>query len=460
MAKQTIGEFLATLRKANGFTQQEIADRLEVSNRTISAWECGTVLPDILLLPALAELYGVTTDEILSGERKQAEAPAFSQKTEAKLYKNKIARFTMQAYILTGIFAVGLILFYVGMYTHLITVAWVSWRWWLLLLYFGLATALISATILMAFYKSAEAAADEDDEKYGSFCILLRRRVSLCDYFSAALSFILTIITVVLMLDHYSLGALLAIMLILSLILFFGGFLLYRRGLSKWGGDDINPRLKKDRKFWEKVTLWGLIPLMFGIGVIIFFNFWRQDVKTIYYSSESKAEFTEYMETLSYQKSSFYPPHGNADIAKIEYYIPFSELAKNAEPDEEYDFENKFIYWFNSDKSICNIRSYSVYEDGITYYGTTYEIYRLTTKGGSYSVYNARYHQISVGTTSNNFAGYTFKLETNGERVQYVLHMYYKYWNYRYFGLGIIVVDFLACVAICGLKRQKIKIKL
>ena len=40
MAKQTIGEFLATLRKANGYTQQEIADRLGISNRTLSGWEC------------------------------------------------------------------------------------------------------------------------------------------------------------------------------------------------------------------------------------------------------------------------------------------------------------------------------------------------------------------------------------------------------------------------------------
>ena len=69
MEKKSIGAFLAVLRKANGFTQQEVADRLSVSNRTVSSWECDSALPDILLLPALAELYGVTADEILARKR-------------------------------------------------------------------------------------------------------------------------------------------------------------------------------------------------------------------------------------------------------------------------------------------------------------------------------------------------------------------------------------------------------
>ena len=82
--KQPIGEFLATLRRANGFTQQEVADRLGISNRTLSAWERGTAMPDILLLPALADLYGVTTDEILRGERSSAEKPAIAQQSAQK----------------------------------------------------------------------------------------------------------------------------------------------------------------------------------------------------------------------------------------------------------------------------------------------------------------------------------------------------------------------------------------
>lgn len=62
------GAYLAMLRKAKGATQQEIAGRLGVSNKTVSKWESGGGLPDITVLPALAELYGVTADDILAGE--------------------------------------------------------------------------------------------------------------------------------------------------------------------------------------------------------------------------------------------------------------------------------------------------------------------------------------------------------------------------------------------------------
>lgn len=62
------GAYLAMLRKARGATQQEIADQLGVSNKTVSKWESGGGLPDITVLPALAELYGVAADDILAGE--------------------------------------------------------------------------------------------------------------------------------------------------------------------------------------------------------------------------------------------------------------------------------------------------------------------------------------------------------------------------------------------------------
>ena len=62
------GSYLAALRKGASMTQQEVADRLSISNKTISKWESGGGFPDIAILPALAELYGVTADDILAGE--------------------------------------------------------------------------------------------------------------------------------------------------------------------------------------------------------------------------------------------------------------------------------------------------------------------------------------------------------------------------------------------------------
>ncbi len=69
MEQKTIGKFLSALRKANGYTQQQVADFLRVSNKTVSKWECDDGYPEITMLPAIAELYNVTVDEILKGER-------------------------------------------------------------------------------------------------------------------------------------------------------------------------------------------------------------------------------------------------------------------------------------------------------------------------------------------------------------------------------------------------------
>lgn len=69
MSANQIGEFLAALRKARGFTQQEVAEKLGVSNKTVSSWETGTSCPDISMLPILAELYEVNCDEIVKGKR-------------------------------------------------------------------------------------------------------------------------------------------------------------------------------------------------------------------------------------------------------------------------------------------------------------------------------------------------------------------------------------------------------
>ncbi len=54
---------LKKFRLAKGLTQEQAAERLKVNSQTVSRWECGTTLPDVLTLPELAELYGVTVDD-------------------------------------------------------------------------------------------------------------------------------------------------------------------------------------------------------------------------------------------------------------------------------------------------------------------------------------------------------------------------------------------------------------
>lgn len=75
MEKKTIGKFISVLRRANGMTQKELGDRLYVSDKTVSRWERDECTPELALLPALADLFGVTIDELIRGERAAPAAP-------------------------------------------------------------------------------------------------------------------------------------------------------------------------------------------------------------------------------------------------------------------------------------------------------------------------------------------------------------------------------------------------
>lgn len=55
---------LRRLRQSKGYTQEQVADHLGVSPQSVSRWECGATFPDILLLPAIAEHYCVTVDDL------------------------------------------------------------------------------------------------------------------------------------------------------------------------------------------------------------------------------------------------------------------------------------------------------------------------------------------------------------------------------------------------------------
>ena len=70
MDQKKIGSFLKELRKQKGITQEEFAEKLNVSGRSISRWETGSSMPDISLLVQISEFFDVSIPEIINGERK------------------------------------------------------------------------------------------------------------------------------------------------------------------------------------------------------------------------------------------------------------------------------------------------------------------------------------------------------------------------------------------------------
>ena len=69
MNQEKIGKFIASVRKEKNITQNELAERLGVSDRPIGSWENGRNMPDVSLFKPLCEELGVTLNDLLSGEK-------------------------------------------------------------------------------------------------------------------------------------------------------------------------------------------------------------------------------------------------------------------------------------------------------------------------------------------------------------------------------------------------------
>lgn len=123
MNVEKTGAYLASLRKGRDMTQQQVADILGVSNKTVSKWESGAGLPDIGALPALAALYGVTADDILAGETRPRAVSDDNVQREVETYLERRGKLRFQiGYAATVmVMAVGLLFRYA------------SWAWLLLL---------------------------------------------------------------------------------------------------------------------------------------------------------------------------------------------------------------------------------------------------------------------------------------------------------------------------------------
>lgn len=67
MDSQMIGNLIKTLRKEKQLTQMQLADRMNISDKTISKWECGLGCPDISLFPELSKVFDVDLEKLLSG---------------------------------------------------------------------------------------------------------------------------------------------------------------------------------------------------------------------------------------------------------------------------------------------------------------------------------------------------------------------------------------------------------
>lgn len=175
MEKKTMGGFIAALRRANGMTQRELAERLNVSDKSVSRWERDDGAPDLALIPVLAEVFGVTCDELLRGERATAgetaaQAAAHAEKTERqrrRLLTSGLARLRTRGYLALAFGAMGFLV------AHGCNAALER----ALIGFFLGAVCFVGAAAVEAVQLSAACLAVDDDELTGDDVAAYRRAV-------------------------------------------------------------------------------------------------------------------------------------------------------------------------------------------------------------------------------------------------------------------------------------------
>lgn len=113
MNQKKIGTFLQTLRKEQGLTQEQLAERIGVARRTVSRWETGANLPDLDVLVELSDFYAVDLRELLDGERREQKMDKELEETVLKVaeYSNagkEHIKKVVNAYFVLGILALAI----------------------------------------------------------------------------------------------------------------------------------------------------------------------------------------------------------------------------------------------------------------------------------------------------------------------------------------------------------------
>ena len=94
----TIGKRIAALRREKGLKQDDLAGMLEVSPQAVSKWENDQTCPDISLLPGLANILGITVDELLSGKQENAPVVTMVPEQQRKDIKDMLLRITVDSH--------------------------------------------------------------------------------------------------------------------------------------------------------------------------------------------------------------------------------------------------------------------------------------------------------------------------------------------------------------------------
>ena len=101
MNQEKIGKLIKKVRKDKGLTQQDLADLLNLSPKTISKWECGKGCPDISILNELCNILGISVTELLNGELGLNDENNATITESIKYYNNRFKRKLIVIFLIT-----------------------------------------------------------------------------------------------------------------------------------------------------------------------------------------------------------------------------------------------------------------------------------------------------------------------------------------------------------------------
>ena len=152
MNQKKVGSFLKELRKEKGITQEQFAEKLNVSGRSISRWETGNYMPPVEMLEMLSNLYGLTINELLSGQKLTTEeykemaeeniketlnASTFELQEKIDYFKRKWRKEHIVAFVFLGV-----------MWACVLVLITLNGLWWPMVISLGMLLAVLLYMIL------------------------------------------------------------------------------------------------------------------------------------------------------------------------------------------------------------------------------------------------------------------------------------------------------------------------
>lgn len=468
MTRLPIGEFIAKARKEKGLTQREVAETLGISNRTVSAWEQGRAYPDILSLYQLAEILGVTTDEILRGEKADCAQPENIQADETltaehaqpndgnlhtstedasftatEKYRAAIDSFAFRSRICIAVQCCGLFFFCGGI---IVPILWLG----ILLAVLGVCGFIVATVILFAFSDRAKKAVGLRNQRdIGSLtdiqrqCLLDIGNINARAFLICGCCwFVLTLIFLVV----HRLAWL--IPLIIGIIFLAVAASVRAYNINRYGNIPQLTVYKQNGRLLLKCLAFTAIPVVLSVGVILFFASWRQvDVKVEYKGDIDG--FVDYMHTATLSQENY-----SGNLPYGEYVLDLSAVTEKDETEKDkyvrvHDYFFAVNFGDNIDIYVAEPdTSYPEDVEEITpkWFATAEQVSSI---GGK--VYNVRYSKYT--NYVNVERSFDFK-EENGVVTVTRTEITNYFDDYLFIGLTICAFSLAVCTAVYFTKRK------